>query len=77
MSKSLKDRLNDGDEHDPRTIKLYEFISQLDFNEANDSFGFCSGGDGDNGEQLMYLLDCYFGAKDDNHQGINSDDVDE
>ena len=76
MSKTLKERLKDCDEHDPRTIKMYEFISQLDFNEANDAFGFVSGGDGDNGEHLMYLMDCYFEAKD-NNQDVSQDDDDE
>jgi hypothetical protein len=47
-------------DHDERSVKLYEFISELDFNECGDFFGFKSGGDGDNGEVLMYLLDCYF-----------------
>ena len=61
---TLKQRLEEGMEHDPRTILMYEFISQLDFNEANDAFGFSSGGDGDNGEHLMYLMDCYFAASD-------------
>jgi hypothetical protein len=79
MSKSLKERLKDCDEHDPRTIKMYEFISQLDFNEANDAFGFVSGGDGDNGEHLMYLMDCYYAALDDGSDGIsrNDDELDE
>jgi hypothetical protein len=76
MSKSLKERLKDCDEHDPRSVKLYEFISQLDFNEANDAFGFVSGGDGDNGEHLMYLLDCYFDAKDNGQNGSHGDDED-
>ena len=78
MSISLAERFKDCIEHDPRSIKLYEFISQLDFNEAGDSFGFCSGGDGDNGEHLMYLMDCYFAAKDDgNGVSRNDDDSDE
>jgi hypothetical protein len=64
MMKSLEQRLNDGDEHDERSIRLYEFISELDFREGGDSFCFKSGGDGDNGEMLMYLIDCYFEHQD-------------
>jgi hypothetical protein len=45
--------------HHPLSIKLYDRIAQLDF-ENGDSFGFKSGGDGDNGETLMYLMDIYF-----------------
>jgi len=74
MSKTLKERLNDCDEHDSRTIKLYEFISQLDFNEAGDAFGFTSGGDGDNGEHLMYLIDCYFADKDESNGTYEEED---
>lgn len=48
----------DGDEHDPRSEALYKFISDMDFNHCGDSFCFKKGGDGDNGETLMYILDC-------------------
>lgn len=57
---TLQQRMDDCMDHDERSVKLYEFISELDFNECGDFFGFKSGGDGDNGEVLMYLLDCYF-----------------
>jgi hypothetical protein len=36
----------------------------LDFIFLDDYFCFKSGGDGDNGEQLMYLLDIYFDELD-------------
>jgi hypothetical protein len=74
MSRTLKERLKDCDEHDSRSIKLYEFISELDFNEADDAFGFKSGGDGDNGEHLMYLIDCYFATKDDRGGAFREED---
>jgi hypothetical protein len=77
MSKTLKERLKDSDEHDSRSITLYEFISQLDFNEAGDAFGFVSGGDGDNGEHLMYLLDCWFASKDESNGGSFNENEDE
>lgn len=51
-------------EHLPETIKLFNFISNLDFNEANDYFCWKSGGDGDNGEILMNELDEYFKNND-------------
>jgi len=43
--------------------EIYKFISQLDY-ATGDQFCWKSGGDGDNGEPLMYLLDSYFSAKD-------------
>lgn len=43
----------------PKTEPLYKRIAELDF-EQGDVFCFKSGGDGDNGEMLMDLLDQYF-----------------
>ena len=48
-----------GKADNPKSVELYNFISKLDF-ENGDYFCFKSGGDGDNGEFLMDLLDCYF-----------------
>lgn len=49
-------------EHNPKSEEIYDFISELDF-ENGDGFCFKKGGDGDNGEALMDLLDCYFASK--------------
>jgi hypothetical protein len=57
-------RWEDGVEHDARSIEIYKGIADIDFKEGGDFFGFKSGGDGDNGEHLMYLLDEYFERKD-------------
>lgn len=48
--------------HDLRSVRMYEHIARID-HEQGDVFGFKSGGDGDNGEHLMYLLDDYFAAQ--------------
>jgi len=53
-----------GTPHDPRSEAIYKGIAKIDFEECSDSFGFKSGGDGDNGETLMYLLDLYFEDED-------------
>ena len=45
--------------HNPKSEEIYDFISDLDFKNG-DFFCFKSGGDGDNGEFLMDLLDAYF-----------------
>lgn len=60
MTKSLQERMKTGEIHDDRSVLLYEFISELDSNENGDTLGLTSGGEGDNGEILMYLFDCYF-----------------
>ena len=53
-------RWEQGIEHDERSIAIYKGIAKIDFEEGSDFFCFKSGGDGDNGEELMYLLDVYF-----------------
>lgn len=54
------ERWEKGVPHDPRSVRIYKFIEKLDFEKCGDFFCFKSGGDGDNGEHLMYLMDCYF-----------------
>lgn len=49
--------------HSPRSVALYESIAKIDFEYGGDHFNFKSGGDGDNGEHLMYLLDIHFAAE--------------
>lgn len=61
---NIKQRWEEGWDHDPRSIELYRSIAEIDFNENNDYFCWKSGGDGDNGESLMYLLDIHFERKD-------------
>lgn len=63
MAKQIKtpgQRWEEGIDHNPRSVELYMAIADIDFNHNNDFFCFKSGGDGDNGEALMYLLDIYF-----------------
>ena len=48
---------------DPRSVELYKVISKLDL-ENGDIFEFKDGGEGDNGEHFMELLDMYFEEKD-------------
>lgn len=51
-----------GKKHNVKSVEIYNFISKLDFANG-DAFCFKSGGDGDNGEMLMDLLDKYFELK--------------
>ena len=60
---SIDERWEKGIPHDKRSEKIYRSIAEIDF-QNDDSFCFKSGGDGDNGETLMYLLDVYFEQKD-------------
>jgi len=49
--------------HDARSIEIYESIAKLDF-ENGDELELQSGGEGDNGERLLDLLDMHFQALD-------------
>ena len=49
-------------QHNPKSEELFKFISTFDF-ENGDYFCFKSGGDGDDGEFLMDLLDCYLRSR--------------
>lgn len=53
-------RWEQGIDHDDRSEELYKAIAKIDYEENDDYFCWKSGGDGDNGESLMYLLDVYF-----------------
>jgi hypothetical protein len=69
MKKSKKildpgERWENGIPHHQKSKDLYNKIAKLDWDHNNDYFCFKSGGDGDNGEQLMYLLDMIFEAED-------------
>ena len=46
-------------QHNEKSKEIYDFISETDFANG-DAFCFKKGGDGDNGELLMDLLDAYF-----------------
>lgn len=61
---NINKRWEEGIEHDERSIELFAFLKEYDFKFCNDYFCFKSGGDGDNGEHLMYLLDEFFANKD-------------
>lgn len=69
-------------EHNSKSKEIYDFISEVDFVNG-DAFCFKCGGDGDNGEMLMSLLDEYFKQKEcklakesDENEEINDFDLD-
>lgn len=61
---NITQRWEQGIPHDPRSEALYKSIAEIDFKEGGDFFCFKSGGDGDNGEHLMYLLDIHYQRRD-------------
>ncbi len=54
------DRWGEGRPHHQMSQRIARFISELDFNDYDDYFCWKLGGDGDNGETLMYELDTFF-----------------
>lgn len=56
----INKRWENGIEHHPKSLELFEALSVIDYKFGDDSFCWKSGGDGDNGETLMYELDIYF-----------------
>jgi hypothetical protein len=55
-------RWEQGIPHHPESEKIFAFLRKAD--EKYDFFDWKAGGDGDNGEELMYALDVYFDLKD-------------
>jgi len=53
-------RWEKGIDHDPRSVSIGKAIESIDCHVFNDSLGWNFGGDGDNGESLLYSLDIYF-----------------
>jgi len=50
--------------HHPESLKLYEFLAIHDVMDYNDFFEWKMGGEGDNGEILLFQLDAYFAFLD-------------
>jgi hypothetical protein len=53
-------RWENGVDHHPKSERLMNFLSRYDFHKCDMYFDWKKGGDGDNGEELMYHLDAFF-----------------
>jgi hypothetical protein len=62
-----KDRWGDGIPHHPMSLRLMKFLDDHDFKDYGDYFCWKLGGDGDNGETLMYQMDAFFETLDATH----------
>ena len=58
------ERWESGKDHHNKSKILYDSISAMDLVFSDDYFCWKSGGDGDNGEELMYELDMIFELED-------------
>lgn len=63
-SEKGKDRWGDGIEHHPKSIELMAALQAVDSGCYGMYFDWHTGGDGDNGETLMFQMDAFFEMKD-------------
>ena len=56
----INKRWEDGTGHHLESLRLFKEISHIDFTLCGDYFCWKCGGDGDNGETLLYELDIVF-----------------
>jgi hypothetical protein len=56
----VESRWGNGIDHHKMSIRLMKFLQEIDYNDNNDLFCWKSGGDGDNGEDLMFEMDAFF-----------------
>ena len=56
----INKRWEEGIDHHPRAIEMFDIIKEADWAFCDDHFCWKSGGDGDNGEALMYSLSVMF-----------------
>jgi hypothetical protein len=57
---TTKNRWEEGIDHHPISERLMKFLCDHDFIDYDDYFCWKIGGDGDNGETLMYQMDAFF-----------------
>jgi len=60
----LNKRWEEGISHHPKSEELFKKIQEVDFIWNDDHFCWKYGGDGDNGEIFMYVLDVIFEEED-------------
>jgi hypothetical protein len=60
----INKRWEQGTPHHPKSEALFKRIEQIDFEFCDGYFDWQAGGDGDNGENLMYEMDIYFEEQD-------------
>lgn len=66
---SPSDRWERGFDHDPRSEEIVRALDDLDWKFYDGHLDIRFGGDGDNGESMMYLLDWWFAERDAGRSG--------
>lgn len=60
----INKRWENGTNHHEKSVALMNALSDIDFHLCGDYFDWNIGGDGDNGEMLMFELDIFFETQD-------------
>lgn len=60
----INKRWEQGIPHHLESVRLFKRLEQIDWHHCDDYFCWKHGGDGDNGETLMYELDILFEERD-------------
>lgn len=68
-------RWEDGIDHHSMSKRLVEFMADHDFNDYNDSMCIKIGGDGDNGEHMMYITDAFFEMLDKENKRMTEKEI--
>lgn len=61
---NITKRWEQGLSHHPKSEAIFQILKDVDWKYGDDYFCWKNGGDGDNGEQLMYELDIHFEQQD-------------
>ena len=64
VERDINKRWEQGIDHHPKSKAMFKALADLDWKYGDDYFCWKSGGDGDNGEHLMYEMDIYFECLD-------------
>lgn len=64
VERNIDKRIEQERPHHLKSIALFKAIATIDYEFNEDYFCWKCGGDGDNGEKLMYALDIYFECLD-------------
>ncbi len=70
---NITKRWEEGTPHHTKSERLYFRLANLDWDHGGDFLCLKSGGDGDNGEHLMYLLDIIFEEDDEEKEKLKDE----
>lgn len=64
VNTDIEYRWENGIPHHPKSLELMKSLMSIDSSFGDDYFCWSVGGDGDNGEHMLYEMDIYFELQD-------------